>query len=39
MRGWVRWGLPAALIGLLILLVLIANGARRRSRDNSRNKP
>ena len=35
MQSWVRWGVPAALIGLLLVLLLIANIARRRNRDKS----
>jgi hypothetical protein len=34
-QSWVRWGVPAALIGLLLVLLLIANIARRRNRDKS----
>ncbi|MEM5389108.1 cellulose synthase [Paraburkholderia phymatum] len=35
MHSWVSWGIPAGLIGLLIVLLLIANVARRRTRDGS----
>lgn len=35
MQGWVRWGVPAALIGLLVLLLLAAGVARRRNQDKS----
>jgi len=35
MQSWVRWGVPAALIGLLVALLLVANIARRRNRDKS----
>lgn len=32
-RSWAWWGIPAGLVGLLIVLLLIANVARRRNRD------
>lgn len=35
MQNWVRWGIPAALVGLLIVLLLVANVARRRNKDKS----
>ncbi len=35
MQSWLRWGVPAALIGLLVVLLLVANIARRRNRDKS----
>ena len=35
MQSWVRWGIPAGLVGLLIGLLLIANVARRRNQDKS----
>ncbi|MFM0735147.1 cellulose biosynthesis cyclic di-GMP-binding regulatory protein BcsB [Paraburkholderia sediminicola] len=35
MQSWVRWGIPAGLVGLLIVLLLVANVARRRNRDKS----
>ncbi|WGS51245.1 cellulose biosynthesis cyclic di-GMP-binding regulatory protein BcsB [Paraburkholderia sp. D15] len=35
MQTWVRWGVPAALIALLILLLLVANVARGRNKDKS----
>jgi cytochrome c-type biogenesis protein CcmH/NrfF len=35
MQTWVRWGIPAGLVGLLILLLLVANVARRRNQDKS----
>jgi len=35
MQGWVRWGVPAALVALLLVLLLIANVARRRHQDKS----
>lgn len=35
MQSWVRWGIPAGLVGLLILLLLVANVARRRNQDKS----
>jgi hypothetical protein len=34
-RSWVDWGIPAGLVGLLVVLLLIANIARRRNRDKS----
>ncbi|CAB3796293.1 membrane protein [Paraburkholderia caffeinilytica] len=33
MQSWVRWSIPAGLVGLLIVLLLLANVARRRNRD------
>ncbi|SFJ28560.1 cellulose biosynthesis cyclic di-GMP-binding regulatory protein BcsB [Paraburkholderia megapolitana] len=33
--GWVRWGVPVVLVGLLIVLLLVARIARRRNRDKS----
>jgi hypothetical protein len=34
-RSWMWWGIPAALVCLLIALLLVANVARRRNRDKS----
>jgi hypothetical protein len=35
LRGGLRWGLAAGIVGLLALLIVIAQIARRRSRDKS----
>ncbi|CAB3728348.1 hypothetical protein LMG24238_05489 [Paraburkholderia sediminicola] len=35
MQSWVRWGIPAGLVGLLIVLLLVASVARRRNQDKS----
>ncbi|MFM0319440.1 cellulose biosynthesis cyclic di-GMP-binding regulatory protein BcsB [Paraburkholderia nemoris] len=35
MQTWVRWGIPAGLVALLIVLLLVANVARRRNQDKS----
>lgn len=34
-QSWVRWAIPAGLVGLLIVLLLVANVARRRNQDKS----
>lgn len=34
-RSWLHWGIPAGLVGLLVVLLLIANISRRRNRNKS----
>nr|WP_244174032.1 cellulose biosynthesis cyclic di-GMP-binding regulatory protein BcsB [Paraburkholderia ginsengiterrae] len=38
MQSWVRWAIPAGLVSLLIVLLLVANVARRRNQDKPRDE-